>query len=182
VGTFTFTAENSTVTIMVLKTVVSNVGLKFEGPNPDGGAGVIFKEILVPNTVTNGEWELLSFDFSSEIGKTYDRLVVIPDFLERTQDNINYFDQISFGNGTLGLDNVIADAFTMFPNPANDVLSFSGFSNNRLDIAIHNILGKQVLQKSDVQRDVDISSLSPGLYLVTMTSGQNVSTKKLLVN
>ncbi len=181
VGTFTFTAENSIVTMMVLKTVATNVGLKFEGPNPNG-AGVIFKEILVPNTLTNGQWELLTFDFSSEIGKTYDRMVVIPDFLARNQDHINYFDQISFGNGPLGLNDMKVNSLKMFPNPANDVLSFSGLSNDRVDIAIHNILGKQVLLKLNVQSHVDISSLSPGLYLVTMTQGQNVNTKKLLVN
>jgi len=182
VGSFTFTADNSIVTIMVLKTVATDVGLKFEGPDPNGGAGVIYKELKVPNTVTNGDWEQLTFDFSSEIGKTYDRMVVIPDFLARNQDHINYFDQISFGNGPLGLNDMMVNSLKMFPNPANDVLSFSGLSNDRLDIAIHNILGKQVLQKSNVQRDVNIASLSPGLYLVTMTQGQNVNTKKLLVN
>ena len=43
IGSFTFTAANSTVTIMVRKSKVSDVGLKFEGPG-------IYKEIKIPNT------------------------------------------------------------------------------------------------------------------------------------
>lgn len=182
VGTFTFTAENSIVTMMVLKTVATNVGLKVEGPDPNGGAGVIYKEIQIPNTVTNGDWELLTFDFSSEIGKTFNRLVVIPDFLARSEDHINYFDQISFGNGTLNLENFSVEAVKMFPNPAHNVVSFSTSSNDPLNITIHDILGKQVMRRSAVQRDLNISALKPGLYLVTMTQGQNTTTKKLLVN
>ena len=105
IGSFTFTEANSTVTIMVRKSKLSDVGLKFEGPNPDGSGGVIFKEIKVANTLTNGNWEQLTFDFSSEIGTTFDRFVVIPDFDDsRFQDHITYFDEISFGNQTAGLN------------------------------------------------------------------------------
>lgn len=95
IGTFTFDATNSTVKIMVWKTTISNVGVKFELP---GGAN---HEIQIPNTVTN-QWEELTFDFSSQIGVTFSRLVVIPDFVARTQDNTLYFDNISFSAGSTG--------------------------------------------------------------------------------
>jgi hypothetical protein len=183
IGSFTFTEANSTVTIMVRKSKVSDVGLKFEGPNPDGSVGVIFKEIKIPNTLTNGDWELLSFDFSSEIGSIFDRLVVIPDFDDsRFQDHITYFDQISFGNQTAGFDDYVMNSVKMYPNPANGVVNFSSASNEVLQVAIYDMLGKQVLRSDRVQSQLNISSLNPGMYFVKMTTRQHNTTKKLVVH
>ena len=176
IGSFTFTAANSMVTIMVRKSKVSDVGLKFEGPG-------IYKEIKILNTLTNGDWELLTFDFSSEIGSTFDRLVVIPDFDDsRFQDHITYFDQISFGNQTAGLDDFTLSSVKMYPNPANDFVSFYSVSNAVLEVAIYDMLGKQVLRSDLVQSQLNISSLHPGMYFVNITQGAYVTSKKLVVN
>ncbi len=95
IASFTFDANNSTVKIMVYKTVISNVGVKFEGASPA-------KEILKANTKIN-EWEELTFDFSSVQGNTYSKIVLIPDFAPRDQDNIVYMDNITFSSGQLVL-------------------------------------------------------------------------------
>ena len=101
IGTFSLNVTNSTIKIMVYKTVISDVGLKFVIPT-SGSLG----EIKVANTVTNG-WEELTFDFSSHIGLPeaigIDQIVVFPDFntAGRTQDNTIYFDNISFSSGTV---------------------------------------------------------------------------------
>ena len=92
IGSFTFSASNAIVKIMVWKPTISDVGIKFEIP---GGAN---HQILIPNTVTN-QWEELTFDFSGQIGQTYSRLVIIPDFIARTQDNTLYFDNVTFSAG-----------------------------------------------------------------------------------
>ena len=92
IGTFTFDASNSVVKMMVRKDVATNVGLKFEGTSAA-------KEILKPSVVVNGDWEELTFDFTSVIGSTYNRIVIIPDFAARTQDHVVYFDNITFGSG-----------------------------------------------------------------------------------
>ncbi|XMO87931.1 T9SS type A sorting domain-containing protein [Algibacter sp. AS12] len=99
-GQFVFDATNSTVKIMVYKPTISNVGIKFEGLSSP-------IELKVANTVIN-QWEELTFDFSAQIGNTYDKLVIIPDFVEpyvngkdRTTDNTLYFDNIQMPNGEL---------------------------------------------------------------------------------
>lgn len=100
IGTFTLSSSNSVVKIMVWKPVISDVGLKFV--RPDGSALV---EIKVANTLTN-QWEELTFDFSGRIGDPntigQDQIVIFPDFnlSGRTQDNICYFDNITFSSGT----------------------------------------------------------------------------------
>ena len=90
IGSFTFDENNSIVKLMVRKDIATDVGVKFEG------AGGVAKEVKVANSVINGDWEELTFDFKTEIGVTYNKLVIIPDFLARSQDNIVYFDNLSF--------------------------------------------------------------------------------------
>lgn len=94
---FTMDATNSIVKIMVYKSVISDVALKFSV----GAAAQ--PEIKVANTKIN-EWEELTFDFSSRIGLAetigIDSVIVFPDFnLDgRSSDTVNYFDNIRFGH------------------------------------------------------------------------------------
>ena len=96
IGSFKFDSNNSIVKIMVYKTVISDVGLKFV--ESDGEAQ---PEVKVTNTKTN-EWEELTFDLSGSIGKgktgIIDQIVIFPDFKDRSSDHIIYFDNISFGS------------------------------------------------------------------------------------
>ena len=95
IGTFDLTIENALVNIMVYKTKISDVGIKFA--TPSGGA---LPEIKVANTLIN-QWELITIDFSSYIGlgetTGLDQIIVFPDFINRTADDIIYFDNITFG-------------------------------------------------------------------------------------
>jgi hypothetical protein len=104
IGTFDLTSENSLVNIMVYKTKISDVGIKFA--TPSGGAQ---PEIKVANTLIN-QWELITVDFSSYIGlgetTGLDQIIIFPDFINRTADDIIYFDNITFGEtvpNTIGL-------------------------------------------------------------------------------
>jgi len=92
-GQFTFDATNTTVKIMVYKPVISPVHFKVEGSSPA-------IELVGANTVIN-QWEEITFDFSAVIGNTYSRLVIIPDFLARSQDNTIYVDNIQVPNGVI---------------------------------------------------------------------------------
>ena len=95
IGTFNLNETNSTIKIMVYKPVISDVGIKLV--KPDGWS---LGEIKVANTVVN-EWEELTFDFAAQVTDGYDQLVIFPDFDGRTQDNICYFDNISFSPATV---------------------------------------------------------------------------------
>ncbi|WP_170252867.1 putative Ig domain-containing protein [Colwellia echini] len=94
---FTMDASNSIVKIMVYKSVISDVGLKFSvGAAAQG-------ELKVANTKIN-EWEELTFDFSSRVGSAetinIDSVIVFPDFNTdgRASDTVSYFDNITFGH------------------------------------------------------------------------------------
>ena len=97
---FYWSENNSVVTMMVYKDVISPILLKFEDTTDTYGT-----EVYVTNTKVN-EWEELTFDFSAQVGATLadgsevvlDNLAIFPDFTddERTVDALFYFDNITF--------------------------------------------------------------------------------------
>ena len=95
-GVFTMDATNSIVKIMVYKSVISDVALKFS-------VGTAAQpEIKVANTKVD-EWEELTFDFTGRIGLAetigITSVIVFPDFNgTRAADTVNYFDNITFGS------------------------------------------------------------------------------------
>jgi hypothetical protein len=95
-GTFTLDETNNQIKIMVWKSVISDVGIKLVA-----SSGWAQPEIKVANTLVN-QWEELTFDFSDYINPPdpelgmLDQIVIFPDFGERRQDNVVYFDNITF--------------------------------------------------------------------------------------
>lgn len=130
IGTFTLSASNAIVKIMVYKSVISDVGIKFAT-----GSLASTGEIKVANTLTN-QWEELTFDFSSKIGEpsstNISQIIIFPDFNlgGRTSDNVCYFDNITFSAGTALAEPTIAattptklstDVISLFSNAYNNV-------------------------------------------------------------
>lgn len=97
IGTFTLNSSNAIVKLMVYKSVISDVGVKFAtASNASSG------ELKVANTKIN-EWEELTFNFTNLIGHpamtNIDQIIVFPDFNARTTDNDCYIDNITLGAG-----------------------------------------------------------------------------------
>lgn len=129
IGTYNIDASNSTIKIMVWKSVVSDVGIKLT--KPDGWS---MGELKVANTLVD-QWEELTFDFSSQVETGYDQIVVFPDFdlAGRTQDNVVYFDNITFSPGGGSTTDPTVAAPT--PTPAQaDVISL--FSDAYTDVTV----------------------------------------------
>ena len=128
IGTFDLTAENALVSIMVYKTKISDVGIKFA--TPTGGAQA---EIKVANTLIN-QWEQITIDFSGYIGlgetTGLDQIIVFPDFINRTADDIIYFDNITFG---VAVANPIGLPITLEDGQAPDFSDFNGSSTLVID-------------------------------------------------
>ncbi|WP_291115700.1 DUF7619 domain-containing protein [Flavobacterium sp. UBA6135] len=86
---------------------------------------------------------------------------------------------------TLGVDDVTASHFMMYPNPANDQVTIA-VNNTTTTIAtvrLINVLGQVVLQQKGTpnQTVIDISGLTTGLYVVEIvTENQFTIVKKLV--
>ena len=180
IGTFLFNQYNKIVSLKVRKEVASNFGVKFEYVDPTNAQVLYFKELQLPTTVTDGNWEALHFDFSSEIGTAYNRLVIIPDFESRSQDNISYFDQVSFSS-VAGFQNVFFNSQKLVPNPAKNWVQISGDFDAITAVKIFVIQGKLVKEIVSFQGQINISDLKAGLYFVQITAANKTTAKKLVV-
>ena len=100
IGVFDLNPTNAIVNMMVWKTKISDIGIKYA--TPSGGAQM---ELKVANTLVN-QWELISIDFTSYIGlgetTGLDQIIIFPDFIDREADDIIYFDNITFGPAVPG--------------------------------------------------------------------------------
>ena len=180
IGTFLFNQYNKIVSLKVRKEVASNFGVKFEYVDPTNAQVLYFKELQLPTTVTDGNWESLHFDFSSEIGTAYNRLVIIPDFESRSQDNISYYDEVSFGS-VAGFQNVFFNSLKLVPNPAKNWVQISGDFDAITAVKIFDLQGKLVKEIISFQDQINISDLKAGLYFVQITAANKTTSKKLVV-
>jgi Secretion system C-terminal sorting domain len=86
--------------------------------------------------------------------------------------------KINIGYSPTGINTVKTDAFSLFPNPAKDILIINGTKN--ADVTIHALDGRIVKSANNVSQ-VNISELPNGTYLVTIKEGVRVANQKMVI-
>lgn len=119
------------------------------------------------------------FDMSSTNVEDMDDLMVVV-FVQ--DDATKQVMQSTFALGQpLGLDDENLQNVGMYPNPSNGQLNIS--TDRELQITIHDILGKKVFSKDGINTEVlDVSHLNNGMYLVNISDGTSMTSKKLIIN
>ena len=130
-------------------------GLDFWANN-DGGGMVRFREI-------GASW-LKSFN---------------PDF----GTNIVHQFTIGYGQSTTIQNKV--ENWNLYPNPTNDKFIIEGLSEGETQIVINDNLGKPVfniniLQTGFFTKDIDISHLENGIYIIQISNNTTTTTKKIV--
>lgn len=83
----------------------------------------------------------------------------------------------------LGSDDVPVNETALFPNPANETVTVSN-TGTLQTVSIYNVLGTEVLQVNDINtnsKQIDISALPSGVYLVKAQNDTNDGSVKRLV-
>ncbi|TXG36061.1 T9SS type A sorting domain-containing protein [Seonamhaeicola maritimus] len=87
---------------------------------------------------------------------------------------------------TLGSKNRLVknNLFKLYPNPAQNVVSFKGSNVAVTRISVFDITGKQVFQSNKIiDSKVNISNLNTGVYVVKLEDeNKNIGTKKLVIS
>ncbi|GHC45663.1 choice-of-anchor B family protein [Ulvibacter litoralis] len=82
---------------------------------------------------------------------------------------------------TLSVNSIaLENSLAIFPNPASDVLTIESKDHTITDIAIFDLLGKQLYSESNINSEyttIDVSSYAKGMYFVTVN---NKLTKKIV--
>lgn len=94
-----------------------------------------------------------------------------------------YWDNFSFiDNNTLSTKYNQIEGFTAYPNPTSlGYVSLSSKSNTKMDVAVFDILGKQMLNKTVTNNKLDVTSLTSGVYIMKVTQENAMTTKKLVI-
>jgi hypothetical protein len=176
IGSFSLDNENCTVKIMVWKSVISDVGIKFVDAN-----NAAQPEIKVSNTLVD-QWEELTFDFSSRIGVyplVKDQIVIFPDFnlSGRTKDNVVFIDNIYGTDNTSEItNNQLTTKIQLYPNPSNDCVEIIN-GNGNIEAELFDILGNMV--KSIHSSSFKIDDLPNGIYLFKIKTKGTFETLRL---
>ena len=83
---------------------------------------------------------------------------------------------------TLAVESQETITFNIFPNPVSDTITIQS-TNSISSISIYNMLGQKIIDQQDVnQTTVTIASnkFTQGTYIITVQSGQNISTTKFI--
>jgi hypothetical protein len=84
---------------------------------------------------------------------------------------------------TLGIDDeILNNSVTIFPNPANDILNIESKNLLLTKVEIYSILGKKVKEVNSNFSDINISSMSIGLYLTKIYSEKGIAYRKFIKN
>lgn len=98
---------------------------------------------------------------------------------------------IMFGTITVVAEGVLSTSnfnvlenVKMYPNPVSSKINFDFDENEKLNIKIYNLLGKEILNNSvdKTNNSISVSQLSKGIYIAKITSkdGKSFSTKRFL--
>jgi hypothetical protein len=83
---------------------------------------------------------------------------------------------------TLSVEDVAQVAFSTFPNPTTDIVSFSGINLNGTSVKLYNILGSASKEVLVTNNSIDISELPTGVYFMVVTIDNTTISKKIIKN
>ncbi|MBP9848859.1 MAG: T9SS type A sorting domain-containing protein [Flavobacterium sp.] len=75
------------------------------------------------------------------------------------------------------------EGLTIYPNPTNSGKIFIT-TKSSLDkkVEIFNVLGKRVLESVTTSKEVNVSNLEAGVYIIKIKEGEASATRKLIIN
>lgn len=74
------------------------------------------------------------------------------------------------------------DGLNIYPNPvSSDRVYITSKSSQSKDIEIYDVLGKKILQTTITGKELNISNLTPGVYILRIKEGDATATRKLVV-
>ena len=90
----------------------------------------------------------------------------------------------TYANTSLSVNRNLIEGFAIYPNPVSEgILNISSASSSTKNLTIFNLLGKKVLSSSfsGIKKDIDVSSINAGMYILKVTEEGKTATKKLVI-
>ncbi|MCB4798512.1 T9SS type A sorting domain-containing protein [Neotamlana laminarinivorans] len=88
----------------------------------------------------------------------------------------------TFTFSTLSTKQNQIEGFTAYPNPTSlGYVNITSKSTSVMDVAVFDLLGKQVLSNKVTSNKLNVSGLNSGIYVMKVTQNDAVSTQKLVI-
>lgn len=92
-----------------------------------------------------------------------------------------------FTDASVGINESLVSGleFEIYPNPASDKISISGFKLNRVNqLKIFDVMEKEILKTdvSSIKTEIDVSNFNKGIYFVRILNGNLFKQKKIIIN
>jgi hypothetical protein len=90
----------------------------------------------------------------------------------------------TYSNATASTSNNTIIGFNAYPNPVKgNSLTVTTSSTEAKTVNIFNVLGRKVFSQrfSSMNKTMDISGISSGVYIMKVSEGNNIATKKLII-
>ena len=90
---------------------------------------------------------------------------------------------IPLPTAALGRSNFDANAFGVYPNPAKEMISIFNSTNYNINKAtIIDLNGRVVKEINSGFDKINVSTLTRGMYIMSIESGKSVVNKKIIIN
>jgi hypothetical protein len=147
---------------------------------PITGAPSTFAQVMSPTSAAE------QFSFTA-VTASFIRFDVLSNYAD--PGNLVAFAEVAFsGVETLGVtDSVLAEAISLYPNPASDIINISNNSNVELEgITVYDMNGRIVIQhnvtNNSRHQTINVSELSSGIYMAQVKSAQAHTIKRIIKN
>lgn len=147
------------------------------------GEGVQSNVQLPEYSDDNSEWVHVTFNVTAPTGAAKLRFQLRT---YRQGDNSGgyiYYDNLGFSVAPpAGVAENEISGLTIYPNPlSGNVLNITSANNFDMNVAVYDMVGKQVLNTKVVNGTVNVSGLNAGIYMVKVTEEGKTSVKRLIV-
>jgi hypothetical protein len=177
---FDFTGRNVVEIDMTAGDVITR-GELVEFPIYVGGSSSFDQEtgtFLLVGIDTSDQLKMIAFDTYAD---TYITGYVPGTVSEIVCDNSRFAKN---AYGTAGIEQASTVNFTIYPNPVSEILTIDNFSEGPLKVQIYSTLGDLVYAEDfavSSKLELNLTSLSPGLYTVNLIGANLTATEKILV-
>lgn len=166
-------AANTPSEVYILNTeITSETGIDANGYNDSS--------VVTGMDITNdeGSWTTTTFSF---VATTTEVVIYVRALGADSGSTEVFYDNISLKEAAIAsVDDIFGSSFNVYPNPAKNTVTIStDIEINKVEV--FSIIGKKVLSVSNVEnKTVNVSSLSKGMYILKVTSGNAIATKKII--
>jgi hypothetical protein len=145
------------------------------------GSGAYSSVKVIPGSIFMGSASLDGSDNLYLTGSMTDSASF--DAINLTSNNVATMFLARYGAAT-GIESYQENSFSVYPNPCSGMLTCELKSSEATTIQLYNAIGEKVYERtvSSERLQIDLSGFKKGIYFMSVTNKETLSTQKILVN